>query len=684
MHMKKIPNLLVVSGMLALIMALALGAAYSAATTQAGLTAGTTAYLVDGAERPIDESAFRTALADFAREHDTTITLEATSADASPTETWFFIAERTSPGGVRDWLSHPPRPFLPGYTITARPHSELTDIRGGRGMYWLDPADGDGDAALAAFRGFLDVHGLTGQPLENRWLEMHLSEPATIVLVATMLLCLVLGTLHAVLRAREHGIRRLQGQTTPTIAMSAHRAALRRLVPGWLLVTAVAAVGLYAFNRFHGLAGFLAYSTAIGATLLVVTSAGFLAGLAVTATSPLLGAIKGQLPLAGLTAGVWAVRLAALLLLLTMTANAIGDLAAHRRLNADAQAWSSHDRPVAAFIAGSSGDDMSALAQPLREMDRRGQILMAASEWHAVIDAPADMPPVLLMNTTAALDSGALTPDEAAAQGDTALLVIPAGTSPEAVASVRDQLHAEFDYARDTGAAVPDIADITVPRGRSVFTYATSFGFQPPPATVADPIVAVLPPGLAGIADYNLTSALSQATVLLHDRAAYDALAATDAGRAMLAGSERAVDRWTQSRRSAADSALQNLGGALIALVLATAAVASTALTHHLRHARALHVHALMGHHPLAGRGGLVAAEVVFAAIVAAWLGHRQHAYLTQLAAGTSRARELTETVAVSPPLVVTALAFVAFWALITTAVAVAFDEANLKENSPA
>lgn len=684
MHMKKTPDLLVVSGLLALIMALALGTAYSAMMSTAWMPTGAASYLVDDSTRTVDEDSFRADLAGFAREHDITVIITTSSADAPLTQTSLRIAERSSPGGARDWLDHPPALFLPSYTISARPLAEWTDIHGGRGIYALDPADGDGDAALAAFRGFLDAHGLTGQPLENIWPEVHLAEPATIVLAATMLLCLTLGALHAVLRAREHGIRRLQGQSAPTIALAAHDMALRRLTPAWLITGAVAALALYAFNRFQGLAGFLAYTAVIFAVLLAATSVGFLAGLAVTATSPLLGAIKGQLSLAGLTAGVWAVRLAALLLLLTMTANAIGDLAAHRRLNADAQAWSSHDRPVAAYIAGAAGDSMQDLAPTLRDMDRRGRVLLANSEWYADMNAPATMPPVLLMNTTAAIESGALTPDDVAAQGEAALLAIPDGTTPDAVTSVRDQVRAEFDYTRDTGAAVPDIADIILPRGRGVFTYATSFDYQPAPATVADPIVVVLPPGLVGISDSNLTAGMTQGTVLLRDRATYDALAGTDAGHVALAGSERAIGRWAESRRSALNSAVQNLGGALIALVLATAAVASTALTHHLRHARALHVHALMGHHPLAGRGRLVAAEVAFAAVVAAWLAHRQHAYLTQLAAGITPARDLADTAAINLPLVFVAVGFIAFWALITTAVAVAFDEANLKENSPA
>lgn len=684
MHMKKNPNLLVASGVVALIMALALGAAFAAMVSQTGKAVGASDYLVDGSTRPIDEASFRTDLAAFARDHDITVTLHSTSADAPLTHSAFYIAERTSPGGTAEWLNNPPTLFLPDYTISAHPYSELTELRGGRGLYSLDPANGDGNAALTAFVSFLDDHGLTGQPLTYRWVELYVAEPATIVLAATALLCLALGTLHSVLRAREHGIRRLQGQSSLTIAATEHLTALRRLAPAWIVIAVMAAGGLYAFNRFHGLVDFLSHTIVVFAVLLMATSIGFFTGLAVTAANALLGAIKGQLPLSGMTVGVWAIRLCALLILLVMTAAAQAALATERRLAADADLWHHHDQPVAAFIAGSSGESIVELGPVIRDLDREGQILMTNSQWYLPFHTTADMQPVVLMNATAAIDSGALTPDEATSHGDTALIAIPDGMSPDAVAPVREHLQGEFSFARENGGDVPEVTEITIPRGRSAFTYATSYGFNPEPASVDDPIVIVLPPGMTGISDYNLAAAMTQATILLRDRGAYDALAATDTGHAMLAGSERAIDRWAQSRKKAAHTAAQNLIGALIAMLLTTATVAATALTHHLHHARKLHVHALMGHHPIAGRGGLVVAEVAFALVVVAWLVYRQRSYLAELAAGTARGRELADTVAVHPPLVITAIAFIVFWALITTAIAIVFDEANLKESSPA
>lgn len=94
--MKKAPNLLIISGLLSLLMALAIGAAYSAAITTAGSIAGSTVYLVDDSTGNVSAPEFTADLAEFVREKDITVVLEAGAPDTPPRRIRIFSSHHVS------------------------------------------------------------------------------------------------------------------------------------------------------------------------------------------------------------------------------------------------------------------------------------------------------------------------------------------------------------------------------------------------------------------------------------------------------------------------------------------------------------------------------------------------------------------------------------------------------------
>ncbi len=621
-------------------------------------------YIVDSSDQAVDFGGFLIDLTRFSKETGTGIAIRHQGIDIPLHETRLYIV---SGSNLDVWIDNPPRPFDPGQIRSAEPASKLDPQFSGHGIYYLFPGGRDGATAVHDFEKVLAKYGLSGVILQHN-LGYFLSSSVTPVVLISILFALSLGVLHVVLRNKEHAIKRMYGKSSFLILKEDYLDSLPFL--GKVLIATIPSVALILFfyNRWAALSTYLSFSVIIYFILILATSVGYFLTLFVFEYYPVINTLKGKLPASSLVISIYAVRIGTVIIVLSLVGVVVSASTVHNRLTTEAQEWQQHSDLMSVYISGSAGEQGKLLAPQLRAADQAGDVLFSNPRWNMPLHNSPDDRPLLLMNR-AGLDSGPLgayLPEKT--KGVTVLYPDTASTSEirRAIAGVKNEY--EIATEEENTGTQPElhIQQIRYSSGLEVFNYVTGFGGYTIPAFSKDPVVVVLAAGLYPLSDYNIYSALTQSTLMLRNKDVVTRIAASEIGNEVIAGFQPTAARTIETRESLAQTYRVSFIGLILGIMLTIISVFASGVIYQLRHRQQLWVRYLIGQHPIRGRVPLLLFDAGIIAIVVIWLAYRQWSFRREIAMGTSRALELSETASLTTNIIIAAVGIVVIWEFAT------------------
>ncbi|WP_028647699.1 hypothetical protein [Nocardiopsis sp. CNT312] len=420
--------------------------------------------------------------------------------------------------------------------------------------------------------------------------ETALTAAVTAVLVATSAGAGVL------LNARSYAVARLAGHSYPRI-LGKDLAAIGRW---WALLlpclTACAALALLLYNGLAQYQRLAAVSAWILAALALVALAAHALALGLLHRSPLTTALKGHMPIRGVAAAVYTVRLSALVLAVaaaTATVTALERVHAHT-VGADDI---TRVQGAARLYIGGTGDygalvetDRDLLGPWLRRADAQGRTVL-------VLQEPLE---TLLPEGRHSARSAVLVVNETYLEREGVLADVDGRGGVPRVFTPSPSTHTARELAEGATAWVgfrsPDPAPervpvIGYPPGRTFFTYGT---YDPLTAnlrpTVEDPVVLAVPNGLLEEEWYAI-SARSGGLLFLDRRVAEHAVAERG-----LSFHVTAVESVSTSMATANRQATTELRINAVTLAVAAAVLVMTSTAACLVYARARSQHVFARH----------------------------------------------------------------------------------------
>ncbi|MEU3018466.1 hypothetical protein ABZ635_13855 [Nocardiopsis sp. NPDC007018] len=493
------------------------------------------------------------------------------------------------------WLEEGYPAFGRSLTVRTHPLSAFGDV-GPHGYYLVF----GGPEAAADLRATLAAHGLREAPgLQRTRLWHFLAGGHLGHLAAVAVLTTITATGAGVLlSARDHAVRRLQGHSYGRLLAGELGAVLRL----WAIVVPASAVlvaGLLHLYNGGNQLGF--YSLLALALLTPLTLAALLthaAVLALVASTGVLPALRGRLPVRGATAAVYLVRVPALaltLVLLGSVATAAREareqrfgLEVHERYGQTSRpALSAHygwaderavDDTLGPWLrrADAAGDLVLAVQMHPAELlpgvpaDPGGAVRPESPPAAAARPAPALSNPVLLVNDTYLAEEEVLAPDgRPYGPAATVRLLLP-GTAAEhsgaLVAGVRGWLG-----VNGAPHTAPDVRVLPAAPGQTLFTYGAEERLGGTLPLLREPVVVVLPNG-AVLSDNSYVNHLSARQTVFPDPRVVEAFRAQSPEAARYVAMVETLG--TSARRAHAltvhtlRTELLNLAGAGAVLVL--------------------------------------------------------------------------------------------------------------------
>ncbi|MFJ7341243.1 hypothetical protein ACIQU3_13255 [Streptomyces sp. NPDC101110] len=221
------------------------------------------------------------------------------------------------------------------------------------------------------------THPLSYAELSSRYSEDPLFQAFCVVALAAV----TITGASVLLNARTYGVLRMQGMSFTGILLRD----LRQLVVYWLAVagtvTAVALASLGLYNGFAWLGLFAAVAAVAAALLVILVLAAHAAVLALTHKVDVLQALKGELPARAASLSVYAVRIPALLLALSIATNvAVAGRGVLMRLD-NQKVYETVGDAVSIRLSGAFAMRTEQLDEHvgpwLRQADRDGRVVLA-------------------------------------------------------------------------------------------------------------------------------------------------------------------------------------------------------------------------------------------------------------------------------------------------------------------
>ena len=619
-------------------------------------------YAVSEAERPVDAAEFSQGLEEFTARTGIGVALEKVGADIPRGERHLYIVEGSQE--LDPWFYSPPPSFNPRQEFVIFPYSQLKTAAPGRGYFLLEKGSHSADSAVKQFDEFVQGFGLAGSfglGDNSRLLNVGI----TPVILATAFLNFTLGALQVLIARRRNAIGRLLGQSQREIAQGDFLAGWKTIGVGALVTVGATVVGLFFYNQCAEISTYATFTALLWVLLSGSSLLGYVTVQALFHTVPILGAIKGDIPHRYLAFTIYVVRAMVLVLTLTLANAAIASLQMSSRLASEGAYWQQNSGLTAVDIATGSGESDLELAQHLREMDRRGELVLADQMWSMpLVTRPSDQPVVLMNHTAAQLNGLDFLIDD---------LRIVIAHKPNSHAGslerARVGIDSEVEIFRDhhgTDIALPEVTHKELPAGAEVFTFATTKMAYSPPSVLSDPVLVVIPPGLLPLSQSNVIAPLSQGKLMIRNEALAAQLAATPAGTAAVGGYQPAINRWLKTHSDVRRQMLVDVVALVLSIVLMTIAVVVVGVIYQMRYRRQLLVRYLVGQPPIRGRVPLVVLEVLFFLAVPVWLVWQAWSVNQVINAGTARAVEIAETVGISASTIAIALAIAGGWALLS------------------
>ncbi|ART21958.1 hypothetical protein CBE89_11000 [Corynebacterium striatum] len=500
---------------------------------------------------------------------------------------------------------------------------------------------------------WLDEQGLDAVPLTRYFTEIFASSTIPILLILSVLLCLVLSAGHVLARSREAGVHRLLGlSVAETTSIEIKRQSIT-LVLAYLGAPLLVAGLLYAYNGWaEGWVFWRIYFT-ISLILSACLLIGYLGGQFLVRRTSIPQSVKGKIHARPILYSLTVVRGVSLVAALSVVATLVGfsaELEARHRLQG---AWDAHrGQQELALNVNTAFEDWSdrEAAAPFRAADEAGDILLVDPYW---ITWPVELEaPVLLVNQEFARQAGASMLD-----GTVVTVCSPGKLSLQSTNVIEDTLKFEASY---TNEPAPDIEWRDGCSLGSVFTYDVDYRPQ-----VDNPILVILPRGLAPLGDHNLMSKVSQQVLLT---------ASPDVPSQMLKGATGNTlaffrpreDSWQSSIRAAEQNvALWGLNGFAVVL-LVTVLVGATVLTFRVTYRRKIHVAYVCGRSPWWVAKEAVAFEVVFFVATIGWLLYMVRDHQVQAESRAPSTWSIGFENQWSPLTIVAVVGFSAVWFLVS------------------
>lgn len=454
---------------------------------------------------------------------------------------------------------------------------------------------------------WLEAQGLDVVTLTSRSVQIFTTSSIPVLLALSVLLCLVLGAGHVLSRSREIGVHRLMGLSLAgTIRIEIGRqwkALVGAYVGGPLIVAAL----LYAYNGW-ALGGvfwtiYFLVSLALTACLLL----GYLGGQFLVRITSIPQAVKGRINARPIFYSLTVVRGVTLVAALSAVAALVGFAAELDERQSLQAAWEAHRGPQEfALNTNTAVDDWTnaETAAPFRAADEAGALLLVDPYW---ITWPVQLEaPVLLVNQEYARQSGVPTMDRTSVT-----VCSPVELSEDSKLVIEDSLNFE---ASNTDHPTPPIEWRAGCNLGTVFTYDVEF--RP---LVDDPILVILPPGLAPLGDHNVMSKVSQQVLISASPNVPSQLTRGSTGSTLSFVRPR-EDSWQHNIRAAEQNVILWGLNTLAAVLLVTVLVGAAIITFRVTYRRKIHIAYICGRSPWWVARPVVAIEIIFFVVTIGWL----------------------------------------------------------------
>ncbi|WP_311522874.1 hypothetical protein [uncultured Corynebacterium sp.] len=502
---------------------------------------------------------------------------------------------------------------------------------------------------------WLDEQGLDAVPLTRYFTEIFASSTIPILLILSVLLCLVLSAGHVLARSREVGVHRLFGLSIAETARIEIERQRITLVVAYLGVPLLVAGLLYAYNGWAQGGVFWSIHFTISFILSTCLLIGYLGGQLLVRRTSIPQSVKGKIRARPILYSLTVVRGVTLVAALSVVATLVGfsaELEARHRLQGE---WDAHrGQQELALNVNTAFEDWSdrEAAAPFRAADEAGDILLVDPYW---ITWPVELEsPVLLVNQEFARQAGVSMLD-----GTVVTVCSPGELSLQSVNTIVDTLQFEASY---TNEPVPGIEWRYGCSLGPVFTYDVNYRPQ-----VDNPILVILPRGLAPLGDHNLMSKVSQQVLLTVSPDVPSQILKGATGNTLAFFRPR-EDSWQASIRAAEQNvALWGLNG-FATVLLVTVLVGATVLTFRITYRRKIHVAYVCGRSPWWVAKEVVAIEVAFFLATIGWLLYKVHDHRVQAESRVPSTWSIGFENQWSPFTIVAVVGFGAVWFVVSVA----------------
>ena len=354
--------------------------------------------------------------------------------------------------------------------------------------------------------------------------------------------------------------------------------------------------------------------------MFIVLLFGYLGGQFLVRISSIPQSIKGKIHARPILYSLFVVRCIALIVALTAVATLVGFAAELDERHRLQEAWDHHRGPQEFALNTNTAFEQwasSETAAPFRAADKSGKLLLVDPFW---ITWPVELEaPVLLVNQEYARQAGV-----SGLNGTNVTVCSPEDLSQTSKETIKDTLEFEASYTEESAPAIEWRAPCSV---GTAFTYDVEL--RP---LVDDPILVILPPGLAPLGDHNLMSKVSQHVLLSSSADVPAQLLGGSAGNALSFSRPRA-DSWQASVREAGQNVVLWGLNTLVAALLVTVLVGATVMTFRVAYRRKIHVAYICGRSPWWVSKQVVAMELAFFVATIGWLLSklREHSHQAEL-----------------------------------------------------
>lgn len=431
--------------------------------------------------------------------------------------------------------------------------------------------------------------------------------------------CLAMCVIGAVLNMRSDAIRNLHGYSlTRSCAYEVQRAS-----GSWVVFVLAALIGISL-----GVACWAGTKTAVqwlyyfgifaGSALIVCGVSMFGAFFALRRTD-LVAALDGRFPARSAVAGVYIVRLAALIAVASLSVASINHSAEWFKQDGEKTHWAEQSQSYGITLSGARDlegvkQTSEVLAQKVRELSARGHLLYASYIDAGMVANGGLDRDLLIFNRSAArrsLEGPLLESFNLSNECQEACLLKPAGLSAKRAAT---QISSFAEGA-------PELQEIAYEaEGSSAKTWEVGDNAWMNRARVDAPYVMVVPDDRLGMSDRNIVAALSQKDALLTRYADFEALQSDPEVGSFIRSAAPMSQIWAAQHRDMARLAWIYSGGLLAAVMLVLASSAAALFTCARGFRQTLRAHYVHGVGPIKLLTRLGLAELLLLALPAVHL----------------------------------------------------------------